>query len=128
MDHNERKAAARKLARQVSIMSADQRSEFARRFPAIITIEGRALSPFNTCLVAMQNPGATVVRGLSAVDQGRARRHERRAPDLRALKVNEIIRMYDNQISFIGIAETLDVSVKVVLDILRAAGRIWESR
>lgn len=73
MDSNERKAAARKLARQVSQMSAEQRAEFSRRFPAIITIEGRALSPFNTCLVAMQNPGATVVGGFRQwIKSGRA--------------------------------------------------------
>lgn len=38
----------------------------------------------------------------------------------------EIVKLYDKQISFIGIARTLGISVKEVLAVLRCAGRIWE--
>lgn len=40
----------------------------------------------------------------------------------------EIIQLYDRQVSFIGIARTLEISVKEVLAVLRANGRIWEPR
>lgn len=43
-------------------------------------------------------------------------------------KMKRIIELYDRQISFIGIARTLDISVKKVIEVLRANGRIWEPR
>lgn len=58
----ERRAAMRKLAKQISDMVPAQRAELAARFP-VVTIEGRALSVFNSCLVATQSPNATVVGG-----------------------------------------------------------------
>lgn len=57
-----RRAALQALAKQIAAMSPDARAELAARSP-IVTIEGRALSPFNQCLVAMQLPSATVVGG-----------------------------------------------------------------
>ena len=59
----DRRAAFRKLAGNVSRMSAEQRAEFAARIPAIVTIEGRPLSIFNQCLIASQSPSATIVGG-----------------------------------------------------------------
>ncbi len=36
-----------------------------------------------------------------------------------------IIELYDRQISFIGISRTLGISVKQVIEVLRANDRIW---
>lgn len=43
-------------------------------------------------------------------------------------QTKEIVGLYDKQISFIGIARTLGITVKEVLAVLRANNRIWESR
>ena len=50
------------FANKVKAMSADERQAIADRF-GVVTIEGRALSCFNCCMVWMQNPAATVVGG-----------------------------------------------------------------
>jgi antirestriction protein ArdC len=44
-------------------MPEADRKAFAAKCPVIATIEGHALSPVNTCLIAMQSPGATIVGG-----------------------------------------------------------------
>lgn len=45
-------------------MTPAQRAELAASMPAVVTIEGRALSPFNSCLVILQSQGrATIVGG-----------------------------------------------------------------
>lgn len=58
----ERRTQMRRLARSVSAMSKDERAQIAARF-GVVTIEGRALSPFNACMIWAQNDGATVVDG-----------------------------------------------------------------
>jgi hypothetical protein len=57
-----RRAAFQALAKRIAAMSPTDREALAAQSP-IVTIEGRALSPFNMCLVAMQLPAATVVGG-----------------------------------------------------------------
>ncbi len=59
----ERRAKFRNLAKQLSAMPKAQREAIAAKLPAIATVEGRMLSPFNMCLVAAQFPAATVVGG-----------------------------------------------------------------
>jgi len=49
-----RRDAMRKLIKQVSSMTPDQRAAVAARLPLVNT-EGHALSPFNTCMIYMQN-------------------------------------------------------------------------
>lgn len=58
----ERRAAMRKLAKRVSAMTSDERNAIAARL-GVVTIEGRSLSPFNSCMVWCQNPTASVVGG-----------------------------------------------------------------
>jgi antirestriction protein ArdC len=60
---DERKSKMRSIAATISKMTPEQRAEFAARMPAIVTIEGRALSVFNCCMLATQCPTATVVGG-----------------------------------------------------------------
>jgi hypothetical protein len=62
------KAAARRekfrgLAKQISAMSDAARAELAAKLPGLVTVEGRALSAGNMCLVAVQKPDATMVGG-----------------------------------------------------------------
>lgn len=69
----ERRAAMRRLAKQIGDMTDSQRSELAARVVGIATIEGRALSLHNMCMVAMQNPTATIVGGFRQwLNAGRA--------------------------------------------------------
>lgn len=58
----EKKARMRSLARQVAAMDDVQRDALAKTCP-VLTIEGRALSLKNQCLIALQMPSATVVGG-----------------------------------------------------------------
>lgn len=58
-----RRARFRELARQVASMSDEQRQQLIARLPAVVTIEGRPLSPCNTILCSFQNPAATLVGG-----------------------------------------------------------------
>lgn len=68
-----RRTKFRDLARRVAKMSDAERAELVSRMPAIVTIEGRALSPFNSCLIAFQNPNASLVGGFRQwIAQGRA--------------------------------------------------------
>ncbi len=59
----ERRARMRELAGKIRKMTDTERNEFAARLPGVVTIEGHALSPFNTCFVLHQKPDATVVGG-----------------------------------------------------------------
>lgn len=68
-----RRKSFRELAGRISRMSADERAALAARLPAIATIEGRTLSVFNACLIASQNPQATIVGGFRQwIKAGRA--------------------------------------------------------
>lgn len=68
-----RRSKFRALSKQIAAMSPDARAALAARMPAIVTVEGRALSCFNSCLVIMQNPGATIVGGFRQwIANGRA--------------------------------------------------------
>ncbi len=68
----QRRANMRALAKTISGMTPDERSQFAEKIP-VVTIEGRPLSPFNQCMVAMQNHNATVVGGFRQwIKSGRA--------------------------------------------------------
>ncbi len=68
-----RRSKFRALSKQIAAMSPDARAALAARMPGIVTVEGRALSCFNCCLVIMQNPGATIVGGFRQwIKHGRA--------------------------------------------------------
>jgi len=63
-----RKAAERRerftvLAKQVAAMGEDERAALVFRMGAIATVDGRALSVFNSCLVLTQLPDAALVGG-----------------------------------------------------------------
>lgn len=58
-----RRSRFRELARKVAKMSDAERAALVSRMPAIVTVEGRALSGFNSCLIAFQNPAASLVGG-----------------------------------------------------------------
>lgn len=59
----ERRARMRELAGKIRKMSDTERAEFSARLPGVVTIEGHALSPFNTCFVLHQKADASVVGG-----------------------------------------------------------------
>lgn len=68
-----RRAKFRALAKRVAAMSDGERARLLASMPAIVTIEGRALSPFNSCLVMLQNPRASIVGGFRQwIKHGRA--------------------------------------------------------
>lgn len=68
-----RRSKFRALSKQIAAMTPEARAALAARMPAIVTIEGRALSCFNSCLLIHQNPGATVVGGFRQwIAHGRA--------------------------------------------------------
>lgn len=68
-----RRAKFRELARRVSKMTNDERAALIARLPAIVTIEGRALSPVNSILIGFQLPAATIVGGFRQwIAHGRA--------------------------------------------------------
>jgi antirestriction protein ArdC len=52
----------RKIAKQISDMPTEERIALSQRLP-VATIEGRTLSVFNACMLACQNPSATIVGG-----------------------------------------------------------------
>lgn len=58
-----RRKGFRELARKIGAMSPEDRAVLAAKLPAIVTVEGRALSIFNQCLIAAQCPTATIVGG-----------------------------------------------------------------
>jgi len=51
------------LAGQIAELSPEARAALATSMPAIVTVEGRALSLHNACLVALQLPTATILGG-----------------------------------------------------------------
>lgn len=68
----ERRAAFAKMAGHISAITPEARAELAAKMPAIVTVEGRALSIFNQCLLATQCPSATIVGGFRQwLDAGR---------------------------------------------------------
>lgn len=58
-----RKEHLRYLCKQISKMSDAQRAEMAARMAGVVTVEGRALSVFNTCMIYNQCETATMVGG-----------------------------------------------------------------
>ena len=58
-----RRAQFRTLAQQISELTEDRRRAIADSMGAVVTIEGRALSVHNTCLLAVQCPTVTMVGG-----------------------------------------------------------------
>lgn len=68
----ERRERFKKIVSEVAAMSDEQREALAARMGALVTVEGRSLSPCNSQLIAMQNPTATIVGGFRQwLDQGR---------------------------------------------------------
>lgn len=59
---DERQAQKRALFERLAKMPDAERAAIAMRRP-IVTVEGHPLSPANCCLVALQNPHATLVGG-----------------------------------------------------------------
>jgi hypothetical protein len=69
----ERRERFRTLAAQVAELSEDERAALVMKVGAIVTCEGRALSPFNSCLVLSQLPTASMVGGFwQWKDKGRS--------------------------------------------------------
>jgi hypothetical protein len=58
-----RRSQFRSLAEQIAQMDDAQRLAMAAQMSAVVTVEGRALSLHNSCLVACQKPDATVLGG-----------------------------------------------------------------
>jgi hypothetical protein len=58
-----RRERFRSLVKQVAQMSDEQRGEIVNRIGAVPTVEGRSLSPFNSCLILTQLPTASMVGG-----------------------------------------------------------------
>ena len=58
----ERKARMRAIWKRIAEMPEDERAALAARIDPV-TVEGRKLSLHNACMIAMQNPSATVVGG-----------------------------------------------------------------
>ena len=68
-----RKLRFRQLVKQVAAMSDAERDAMLIRVGAVVTCEGRALSPTNTMLCLMQLPGVSMVGGFKQwIRQGRA--------------------------------------------------------
>jgi antirestriction protein ArdC len=64
------KAAARRekfqgIAKAVAAMTDEQRAQIVEKIGAVPTVEGRALSVFNSCLILNQNPEASMVGGFN---------------------------------------------------------------
>jgi hypothetical protein len=69
----ERREKFRALVRQVAQMSDSDREAMIMRVGAVVTCEGRELSPTNTMLCLMQCPGVSMVGGFKQwLRQGRA--------------------------------------------------------
>jgi len=69
----ERRERFRQLVKHVSAMSEDERTALVMKCGAIVTCEGRALSPLNSCLILTQFPTASMVGGfLQWKDHGRS--------------------------------------------------------
>lgn len=61
----ERKEKLKALCASLRSMPKEQREALAAKCAAVITCEGRALSLHNQCMVAAQNPFATVIGGFN---------------------------------------------------------------
>jgi N-terminal domain of anti-restriction factor ArdC len=61
-DRQARRARLREVAGRVAKMTDEQRAALAARV-SVMTIEGRALSMHNQCLIALQMPTSTIVGG-----------------------------------------------------------------
>src|SRR5262245_37711734 len=59
----ERRERFTALARQVATLSDDERAALVMKVGAIVTVEGRALSAFNSALVLSQLPTSSMVGG-----------------------------------------------------------------
>lgn len=59
----ERRARIKEIAAKVSNMTPAQREAMAMRFGGIVTVEGRRLSPFNSCLLLNQAETVSMVGG-----------------------------------------------------------------
>ena len=71
-----RRAAFRKMAKQVADMSPEARAALAQRIP-VANVEGHTLSLHNQCLIALQCPTATLVGGFAQwIRAGRAVRKD----------------------------------------------------
>lgn len=62
---NARREQFSTLARNLAAMSDTERAALATRMATVTTVEGRALSVHNACLVAMQLPSTTLVGGFN---------------------------------------------------------------
>lgn len=60
----ERKAKFKALQERLKAMTEAERAALAARV-GVVTIEGHAMSVKNSCLIWMQNPGASVVGGFA---------------------------------------------------------------
>ena len=58
-----RKAKFHTLVKQIGTMQPGERDALAARMIGCLTCDGRTLSAYNTYLLALQHPGATVVGG-----------------------------------------------------------------
>ena len=62
----------RTFVKKVAEMQQGERDALASKMLGCITVEGHPLSPRNTCLLALQCPGATIVGGFRQwIKQGR---------------------------------------------------------
>lgn len=69
----ERRKTFRKIAAHVAAMTPEQRQAFAAQYPVVATVEGRALSIYNQCLLACQCPTVSIVGGFRQwINAGRA--------------------------------------------------------
>ena len=59
---DERRSSFKAIAKKVADMPADERAALAARMP-VVSVEGRAMSVHNCCMVTMQCPTATIVGG-----------------------------------------------------------------
>jgi hypothetical protein len=67
-----KRAKFRAMVKQVAAMSDEERQAILDRVGAVVTCEGRALSPRNTMLCVMQLPGVSMVGGFKQwIRQGR---------------------------------------------------------
>jgi len=70
---DERRARFKALVKRVADMQPLERDALAAKMLGVVTCEGRALSTHNACLIAFQNPSATLVGGFRQwIKQGRA--------------------------------------------------------
>ena len=61
----ERRDRFKVLVKKVAAMTPDERKALVATTPGIITVDRHTLSPFNSILIMMQNPEATIVGGFN---------------------------------------------------------------